>query len=170
MSADEAKILKDPAKTDRIRAFPLNDKHRRFCQNILAGMTHAEAYISAGFTGKIAAKGFGPNRLFKEPAIQNYFTKLRAEQRLRLDVSINTIVLELEGQRLGAERDGKWADATNASLAKAKLLGLYTEKAEVDLHLIPKPFAHPVKELEMSVEEWQAHWSPKKVANGDGSQ
>jgi hypothetical protein len=36
----------------------------------------------------------------------------------------------------------------------------------VDITIINKPLAVPTKELELSVDEWIARWSPKEIGHG----
>lgn len=153
------------AKTGESKPFVLQPKHETFCQGIVAGLSQRDAYIGAGWTSQSSASGPGPHMLLKKPAIQHRIAVLQALQRGRLNITMETLLLELEDERQGAIKAENWNAAVTATMAKAKLLGLLVDKAAIDVNLIPMPSDKPLEKVEYSVEEWIAEFSPKQITH-----
>ncbi len=79
-------------------------------------------------------------------------------------VTIETIAAQLDEDRRLAYEQGQASAAVAASMSKAKLFGLITDRREIEGSL-RKPLREPLSQSElrrpMSLEEWQAKFAPK---------
>jgi hypothetical protein len=157
-------------KSSKAVPFKLNERHARFCRSIIAGMSQRAAYVTAGFSAKF--KG-GPTQLMKRPEIRERLKVLREAQRIRLKVTLDSLVLDLrQGQDL-AVASGNAAAYVQATMGLAKLMGFLKEDRpgdEINI-FINRPLREPSKELELTPDQWVAKWAPKLVdkANGHGN-
>lgn len=151
-------LLPPPAKEPELGR--LKPKYDQFCIGIAAGMGKAEAYYAAGFKSIRGTRVEGPARLLKRDDIQARIAQLRAIQAMRLNVTMDSLVLELEEARQAAIRDMNHNAAVAATLGKAKLLGFLTEKPFADDGKTPKPSPIPTGVVEISEEEWLAKFKP----------
>ena len=89
---------------------------------------------------------------------------LKAEHVERSAITVDTIISELNEARELAKRINNPSAMVCASMAKAKLLGFEKpDQHKTDVVFINKPLATPGPQIEMSVEEWMAKWSPKEI-------
>jgi hypothetical protein len=157
---------KKPSSTGKARPFQLLPRHKQFCRNIVAGMSNAAAFRDAGYSPKWLG---GPANLLKRPAIRDYIELLQERQRIRLEVTLDGLVLNLRtGQDLAIET-GNPAAYVTATMGLAKLMGFLKEEREGDINVfINRPLREPTKELELTPDQWVAKWSPKELVKPNG--
>lgn len=103
-----------------------NARHEKFCQERAKGKTFAEAYALAGF----APDDGNATKLGAKPHIQERVREITGNAARRAEVSIASIIEELEESRLLAMSIKQPAPAVSASLGKAKVAGLLIDKTE----------------------------------------
>ena len=160
-----------PSVTGRRKQFVLTERHKRFCRSIVAGMAHTAAYFDAGFSGK----GASAYLLYRRLEIQRYIEYLQERQRIRLNVTMDRLVLDLCKAQELAEQTGNAAAHVSATMGLAKLMGFLKEDRAGDINIyINRPLREPTKELELSPDQWIAKWAPAELvkpnghANGNG--
>lgn len=140
----------------------LSANHRRFAQLLAAGVKQMDAFAAAGFAVGAKSSSRECERLAAQPLIQALKQQIEAENRIRLNVSVESLILELEDARLQAISLDRPGDAVKAIEGKAKVLGLMRER-DVQISIIAKPALEPGAPIELSIEEWQRQWSPKPL-------
>jgi hypothetical protein len=150
-------LLPPPVKEPELNR--LKPKYDQFCIGIVAGMGKAEAYFAAGFKSIRGTRCDGPARLLKRDDVQARIRQLQAMQAMRLNVSMDTLILELEEAREVARRDLNAGAMVAATLGKAKLLGFLIDKP-FDDGRTPKPSPVPTDVVEMTEEDWLAKFKP----------
>jgi phage terminase small subunit len=92
---------------------------------VTRGTTYAQAYSSVGYTAHKPSAKVNACRLLKSaPEIIARIQELQAEVAKRKRVTVETIVDELEGARVIAEKNEQAGAIVQASLGKARVLGL----------------------------------------------
>ncbi|MDX8483162.1 terminase small subunit [Mesorhizobium sp. VK24D] len=147
-----------------------NPRHERFAQGLAKGLSGKAAYVEAGYRSTGNAAEVGAAKLVRNDKIAARVAELQARQVRRLDVTVESIVAELEEARAAALDHKQLAAAVAASLGKAKLLGLIVDRAEVE-SVIRKPMREPGQVEQMSLEQWQEKFAPKLLdqQSGNGS-
>ncbi|RWP64136.1 hypothetical protein [Mesorhizobium sp.] len=77
-------------------------------------------------------------------------------------MTIESIARQLDEDRQLARELGQAAAAVNATMSKAKLYGLVTDRHEVE-SVLRKPMREPGEVKQMSLEEWTARFAPKRI-------
>ncbi|TIW37182.1 MAG: Terminase small subunit, partial [Mesorhizobium sp.] len=126
-----------------------NPRHERFAQGIAKGLSGKAAYVEAGYRSTGNAAEVGAAKLVRNGKIAARIAELQARQVRRLDVTVESIVAELEEARGAALAHKQLAAAVAASLGKAKLLGLIVDRAEIE-SVIRKPMREPGQVEQMS--------------------
>ena len=109
-----------------------NQRHERFAQKLAAGERASEAYVRAGYR-----PNYGNSiRLKGNERIKARVAELQRSGAALAEVTIGSLLEELEHARLLAIRRGQAAAAVAASLAKAKLTGLPTDGDQVGQQII----------------------------------
>jgi hypothetical protein len=157
---------KKPSSTGKARPFVLLPRHKQFCRNIVAGMSKTAAFRDAGYSGKWLG---GPQNLLKRPAIKDYISVLEEKQRIRLNVTLDSLVLDLRtGQDL-AIREANPTAYVAATMGLAKLMGFLKEDRDGDINIyVNRPLREATKELELTPDQWVAKWSPKELVKPNG--
>ncbi|TIS60719.1 MAG: Terminase small subunit [Mesorhizobium sp.] len=137
-----------------------NPRHERFAQGIAKGLSGKAAYVEAGYRSTGNAAEVGAAKLVRNGKIAARIAELQARQVLRLDVTVESLVEELEIAREGALAARQYAAAINASIGKARLLGLLVDRQEVE-QVQRKPLREPSQISQMSLTEWQEKFAPK---------
>jgi hypothetical protein len=111
------------------KAMPVlkNHKHERFAQELAKGKTADEAYELAGFK---ANRG-NASTLKAKQNISDRVEELLARGAARAEMTVATILDELEEARGLAREIQQPAPMVAASMGKAKVAGLLVEKAQV---------------------------------------
>ena len=150
------------------RPINLDERMRQFCENYVAGMNRVEAMLAAGYSVSMARSGWGSAAL-KRPIIQEEIERLRAVQAKRLNITIDSLILELDRDRAECRALNRPEGAANITVKMATLLGFMKDKLPGDTIFINKPLAEPSKLIEMSVDEWVAEFSPKEIEHSSGN-
>ena len=121
---------------DKIKLTP---KQEKFCQVYIETGNASEAYRQAYNTEKmkpesVNSKGY---QLLQQVKITARVDELRAEHKKRHEITVDTLVAELEEARKLAFETDKAAAAVSATMGKAKLLGLVVEKQETAITQAP---------------------------------
>lgn len=141
-----------------------NVRDERFAQNLAKGMRQGEAYNAAGFVEKASSHRTNASKAAKKPEIAARVKELLERQAKRLDVTVDTLVAELDLMFKLALATKQPAAGVGATMGKAKLLGLVVDKAEVESSTVRRPMRTASDDKKMSMDEWQ-----KKFAPPDGS-
>ena len=121
---------------DKIKLTP---KQERFCQVYIETGNASEAYRQAYNAEKMRPdtvnnKAYG---LLHKGEIRARLDELRAEHKKRHEITVDTLVAELEEARKLAFETDKAAAAVSATMGKAKLLGLVVDKQETAITQAP---------------------------------
>lgn len=138
-----------------------NARHERFAQGIAKGKSQHDAYIYAGYAKNQQAKDVRSNAgtLARKPEVAARIQELQEKQAQRIGVTVDDLIAELDDMLKLAKRVKHPAAGVGAVLAKGKLLGLIIDKAEVDA-TVRKPARTSTDERTMTMDEWQAKFSP----------
>jgi phage terminase small subunit len=103
-----------------------NPKHERFAQGLAKGKSQADAYADAGY------KPSEPNasRLTRNDKVQARVAELKDICSLRAEVTLESLIREAGEIQEAAKTEKQYSAATAALTAKAKLAGLWIDKAE----------------------------------------
>lgn len=118
---------------ERKRKRHFSDKMEKFCLAYVETANAAESYRIAYNTEKMAEKTIqreGYN-LLQRPQIQERLEELRGQVMDRHQITVDTLLMELEEARRLALMTKKAAAAVTATMGKAKLLGLDKQIVEV---------------------------------------
>ena len=107
---------------------PLTDKQKRFVAEYLVDLNATQAAIRAGYSQK-TARSVGSENLTK-PDIAAAIAKAQAKIAKKAEVSLETLLAELEEARAVAIAEKQASAAVSATMGKAKLTGLIVEKRE----------------------------------------
>jgi hypothetical protein len=131
----------------------LSPKQHKFVQAIIKGSTIQEAYGKAGYnTGSHNAA-----RLKDKEAVRSAIKAARAEAAARTVATAAQIAEDLDEIRLLAISDGQYAAAVAAALGRAKILGLYVDRREVEILHRPAPL--PTNVLELTEDQWRRQFA-----------
>src|SRR6516162_9793428 len=105
----------------------INSRHEKFAQELAAGLSAAEAYERAGYQ---------PNygnciRLKGNERIIARVLELQHRGAVRAEVTVASLVQELDEARIEALRLGQASAAVAATMGKAKITGQIIDRAEV---------------------------------------
>ena len=121
---------------DKIKLTP---KQEAFCYGYVETGNASEAYRQAYNAEKMRPdtvnnKAYG---LLQKGGIRARLDELRAEHKKRHEITVDTLVAELEEARKLAFETDKAAAAVSATMGKAKLLGLVVDKQETAITQAP---------------------------------
>ncbi|MER9580480.1 hypothetical protein [Mesorhizobium sp. M0276] len=145
-----------------------NTRHECYARHRAKGKSIDEAYALAGYR---------PNRgnaarLNANESIKVRVAELQGEAAERAIVTIESIARQLDDDRQLARELGQAAAAVNATMSKAKIYGLVTDRHEVE-SVARKPMREPGAAPQMSLQEWEERFKPKTSAplpgNGEPS-
>lgn len=103
----------------------LTPKQEKFCQVYLETGNATEAYRQAYTpTGKPATQNRAAKSLLDNPKIAARLSELQAETKERHDITVDTLIRELEEARKVGKDRGQAAAMVQATMSKAKLLGI----------------------------------------------
>ena len=112
----------------------LTDKQETACQALIEnGGNQSEAYRTAFNADNMAPETIWKEAclLFKNPKVAVRVLELQAEHRERHNVTVDTITKELDENREVAKSEKQSAAMTAATMGKAKIHGLVTDKKEL---------------------------------------
>ena len=108
-----------------------NRKHELFAQALAKGMTQVEAYQDAGYKPDVGAAC----RLSKNVKVVDRVAELQERMAVRIEVTVEDIMRDLEEDRRLAHENGQAGAAVSATMGKAKLFGLITDKLKADVNV-----------------------------------
>jgi hypothetical protein len=114
-----------------------NLKHEAFAMMLIEGQKHGwtqrASYSRAGYSSEGNAAEAAASRLLKDVknGIAARVQEIVGRGARRAEVTVESILGELEDARIGASTAAQFSAATAASVAKAKLKGLMTDRIEV---------------------------------------
>lgn len=100
-----------------------NPRHERFAQALAKGKTATEAYTEAGYRGDRTAA----SRLSTNVNVVARVTELQAKTVKKVEITVESLALELEEARALALNEKQTSAAVSATMGKAKLFGLGSE-------------------------------------------
>ena len=111
----------------------LTGKQEKFAQGVAKGLTQADAYKDAYDCENMKAETITNNayKLMQNNDIATRIEKLKERALKRYDLTIDDIIHELEEAREMGKLNSQPSAMVSASMGKAKLLGLITDKQEV---------------------------------------
>ena len=122
---------------DKIKLTP---KQEAFCYGYIETGNASGAYRAAYNAEKMKPESVAVQaaKMLASPKIALKIDALRAELRQRHEITVDDLVAELEEARKLAFETDKAAAAVQATMGKAKLLGLVVEKQETNIVQPPK--------------------------------
>jgi len=123
----------------RRRERKLNQRQEAFCRAYVAtGGIGRQAYAMAGYSARMPAdpRDYGPvdacaTKLLKLAKVEKRIQHIRRAMQRRKDVTEDSIIDELEQARQGAMNSEQHGAAVQATIAKAKLVGLMVDRKEI---------------------------------------
>lgn len=103
-----------------------NPKHERFAQELAKGKTADEAYVLAGYK----ENRHNASRLKTNETISARVAEIVDRATVRTEITLASLMAEAAEIQAGALEAKQYAAATAALTAKAKLAGLWIDKAE----------------------------------------
>jgi phage terminase small subunit len=107
-----------------------NARHERFAQEIAKGESQTKAYLAAGYAVPEETARRAASKLMTKHDISARVSEILGRGAERAAVTIASIIEELEEARLAAQRNDQPAAMVAATMGKAKVAGLLTEKVE----------------------------------------
>ncbi|MCZ8546317.1 terminase small subunit [Mesorhizobium qingshengii] len=143
----------------------LNTRQEQFCHGLVEGLPQSRAYIKAGYTARGNAAEVEASKMVRLPKVAARIAELRADAARRSEITVDDLVDELNLMFKLALATKNPAAGVTAVMGKAKLLGLIIDKAEVATTQ-RKPMREPGYDGQLSLEEWQAKFAPKRDGGG----
>lgn len=103
-----------------------NAKHEKFAQELFKGKTADEAYQIAGY--RPSRKN--ASRLKAKEDIRSRIAELQSASSMRVEITVASLLQEAGEIQQAAKEAGQHSAAVAALTAKAKLAGLWVDKAE----------------------------------------
>jgi hypothetical protein len=109
-----------------------NGKHEKFAKAICIGnMSNAEAYRSAyGADKAVSVASAAANRLLKGVKVKARVSELQAKVAEKYEITIESMIREFDEAAAGAKGEKQYGPVMTALTAKAKLAGLWVDRAE----------------------------------------
>jgi len=141
-----------------------SDREEAFCQAIVRGLSKRAALLDAGYVHDTDREAnLFACRLLKLPEIYLRIQLLRMRQAVRLNVTVDTVVLELVEAYDLAKAQRNPNAMILATMAKAKLMGLADVGSRDEYGRIPKPSPIPTDVVELDEKTWLEQFRPKKL-------
>ncbi|TIV47213.1 MAG: hypothetical protein E5V88_31585 [Mesorhizobium sp.] len=128
------------------------------------GKSQSEAYTAAGYKPDDGHA----TRLAGNGRIKARVNELLGKAADKAIVTIESIARQLDEDRQLARELGQAGAAVNATMSKAKLYGLVTDRHEIE-SVVRKPMREPGTVRQMSLEEWEERFKPKASAPQQGN-
>ena len=109
-----------------------NEKHEKFVKAICIGnMSNAAAYRSAyGAEQSVFVASASANRLLKSAKVMARVSELQAKVAEKHEITIESMIREFAEAAAGAKEEKQYGPVMTALTARAKLAGLWVERAE----------------------------------------
>ncbi len=109
-----------------------SDRHESFCQEYVKDRNATQAAIRAGYSEKTARQQ--GSRLLTNAAIRARIGELQAEVAERNRITVDSLLSKFQEVYEGAAANGQYAAANRSLELQGKLVGLFTEKADIKMH------------------------------------
>lgn len=139
----------------------LNHRQEAFCRGLAKGLPQSRAYMDAGYGSRGNAAEVSASQLLRNPKVAARVARLQADAARRSEVTVDSLVAELDEMLQLAIECGNPSAGVSAILGKAKLLGLLVDRAEVAT-TTRKPAREPTDKTHMTMEEWLRKFSPNR--------
>lgn len=103
-----------------------NPRHERFAQDLAKGKSAADAYVSAGYQESRSAA----SRLSTNVNVVARVAEIQDRSAIRTEITLQTLMTEAAEIQAAAMKANQHSAAIAALTAKAKLAGLWIDKAE----------------------------------------
>jgi hypothetical protein len=144
----------------RTKKETLSDRERQLAHALLGGMSRTAAFRKAGYANSTVQDA---DSILNRPHFVRYMAAARLRQVERLDYSIENLCARLEHVYFEALALGQTGSAVQAVLGIGKLMGHMTDRTEVEMHIISKPMRETTEAINLSPEEWQRQFAPKRI-------
>lgn len=114
----------------------LNDRQRRFVEELAKGSSATQAYIKAGFSENGA--GQGAERLLKNVEICSELNKIRTKAAEETGITLENHLTRLLALSEAAEKAEQFSAAIAAEVSRGKAAGLYVDKVEDVTKMAPE--------------------------------
>ncbi len=137
---------------DSQEAGGLTPKQQRFCREFLVDLNGTKASVRAGYSEKTAYSQ--ASRLLKNVKVAARIAELQAETAKRLEVTVDSVMADLETLCQGAVETKQFGPAVRAKELQGKRLGMFVDR-------------HEVREASNHADESLAARIAKEYSNGD---
>lgn len=130
-----------------------NPKHERFAVELSQGVSATQAYVIAGYKPNQPSAA----RLLSNVMVKARIAEIQARSVIKTEVTLASLIEEAGQIQAAAQADKQYSAATAALTARAKLAGLWVERAEnqnVNANYVVS--GDPVD----SAEDWEAEHTP----------
>lgn len=107
-----------------------NYRHERFAQGLAKGLAASVAYKEAGYQTEGNAAEASASRLLRDAKVQARVAELQERGAIKTEITLESLIREAGEIQEAAKQDGQHSAAVAALTAKAKLAGLWIDKAE----------------------------------------
>ncbi len=108
-----------------------SDRHEAFCQEYVKDRNATQAAIRAGYSEKTARQQ--GSRLLTNAAISSRIGELQEEIAERNEIDADNIMAKLETVYERSLEEGNFAAANRAAELQGKMVGAFTERADVNV-------------------------------------
>jgi len=139
-----------------------NPRYERFAQGVAKGKSQHEAYVYAGYPKQQDPVNLrsSASTVARRPEVAARIQELQDKQAKRIGVTVDQLLEELQLFANLARQIKQPSAGVGAVLAKAKLLGLITDKVEIGAN-VRKPAKAPTDAKQMTLAEWHEKFSPR---------
>ena len=114
---------------DSQEAGGLTPKQQRFCREFLVDLNGTKASVRAGYSERTAYSQ--ASRLLKNAKVAARIAELQAETAKRLEVTVDSVMADLEGLCSSAVAAKQFGPAVRAKELQGKRLGMFVDRHEV---------------------------------------
>jgi len=115
---------------------PLNDRQRRFVEEITKGNSATQAYIAAGYSARGAE--VSASQLLRNPKVAAELAAVRAKAAENVGLTLEAHLTRLNELAFAAAKAEQYSAAVTAETNRGKAAGLYIDKVEDVTKLAPE--------------------------------
>lgn len=109
----------------------VNPRHERFAREYIKSGVASKAYLAAGYHPTTRnSMDASASILLRHPKVQGLLQQYRARHMKRSEITVDTLLADLAEDRALAHGEGQGSAAVQATMAKARLLGLIVDRKE----------------------------------------
>jgi phage terminase small subunit len=137
----------------------LNARQQVFAAKLAEGGSQRAAYLAAGYDARGATADEAASRLSRNVKVRRRVRELQAKAAKKVEKTVHSLVADLDDAIAFAKECKNPAAVVSGIVAQARLLGLITDKAQIE-QVLHKPAATVGAPRELSVEEWLEKYGP----------